>query len=175
MKHLKSFEQLFENQPSYMSNAVGYYSAPVGYTIKGSELEEELVEGCVFRIAETDDEIENIESLVSNVFNESGLGYSEYYGRIGVYCDDVLVGGSTYSKDDYYNEYRFDIAMLESSRGKGLARKLVKECIKDATNLGYKTIVAIVESEEIKHILETLDFEFWEYEGMLYSNKKLRD
>lgn len=44
MKHIKTFEQLFENQPAYMSNAVGYYSKPVGYMIKGSELEEEIVD-----------------------------------------------------------------------------------------------------------------------------------
>jgi hypothetical protein len=44
MKHLKTFNQLFENQPSYQNKPTGYYSAPVGYMIKGSELEEEIVD-----------------------------------------------------------------------------------------------------------------------------------
>jgi ribosomal protein S18 acetylase RimI-like enzyme len=46
MKYLKRFKEIFEDVkfPAYMSNPVGYYSAPVGYTMQGSELEEEVVD-----------------------------------------------------------------------------------------------------------------------------------
>jgi GNAT superfamily N-acetyltransferase len=161
MRHLKSFNQLFEKQPAYTSNLVGYHSKPVGYQNKpiGYSESEEVIDktNTDFKIDYTG--VLDYHSILS-VFDSVGL-YTTFEPRFIVRCDSKIIGGVTYEieKEKGLKIYNFDIALLEEYQGIGISKKLIVKVISDAETLGCDLLRAEVVNQKLEIHLDRIGFE----------------